>query len=192
RYTEDTLYVGNYQVMQTWEKPIMMALARVVTENGGDILEVGFGLGISATYIQEFGAKSHTILEPHPVVFKRAQEWKKKYKSDSIILINDFWQNQVDKLPKFDGILYDIYTSDVVVEEEKVLFQFFEVAKDLLKDEGILTFFCFRKGFLNEEYQKRLLQHFSSITISMVNGLKPPKDCQYWSDSTMIIPKVVK
>ena len=42
--------------MMDWEDPLMSASAAYICEGGGDILEIGFGMGISAGYIQ-----SHTI-----------------------------------------------------------------------------------------------------------------------------------
>ena len=35
-------------IMMDWEHPAMSASAAYVTEGGGDILEIGFGMGISA------------------------------------------------------------------------------------------------------------------------------------------------
>lgn len=52
-YKEDQLLINNFQVMQKWEDNYMKELAKVVTKKGGNILEVGFGLGISASYIQQ-------------------------------------------------------------------------------------------------------------------------------------------
>ena len=40
------------QVMMDWEDELMKKSAEYVCENGGDILEIGFGMGISANYIQ--------------------------------------------------------------------------------------------------------------------------------------------
>ena len=47
---------AEWEVMMDWEDPLMSASAAYICEGGGDILEIGFGMGISATYIQ-----SHTI-----------------------------------------------------------------------------------------------------------------------------------
>ena len=40
-------------VMMDWEHNIMKAHADYACSNGGDILEIGFGMGISANYIQQ-------------------------------------------------------------------------------------------------------------------------------------------
>ena len=37
------------EIMMEWETPIMKEHAKIVTENSGDILEIGFGMGICST-----------------------------------------------------------------------------------------------------------------------------------------------
>ena len=54
------------EVMMDWEDSIMEASADYVCEGGGDILEIGFGMGIAADYIQANSITSHTIVENHP------------------------------------------------------------------------------------------------------------------------------
>ena len=54
---------SNQEVMGSWEDPLMKRHAEVACENGGDILEIGFGMGISANYIQQQNPDSHTIIE---------------------------------------------------------------------------------------------------------------------------------
>ena len=63
-YTNDGGNVVN--VMMDWEEPMMSASAAYVCEGGGDILEIGFGMGIAANYIQSHSIDSHTICEIHP------------------------------------------------------------------------------------------------------------------------------
>ena len=48
--------------MHEWEYPIMQRYAEWVCQNGGDIIEFGFGMGISATAIQQYNINSHTIM----------------------------------------------------------------------------------------------------------------------------------
>ena len=37
-------------------------------ENGGDILEIGFGGGVTADMIQNYNIKTHTIIERDPPI----------------------------------------------------------------------------------------------------------------------------
>ena len=48
------------EVMMDWESSVMEASADYVCSNGGDILELGFGMGISTGYIQENFSMIHT------------------------------------------------------------------------------------------------------------------------------------
>ena len=51
-----------------WEAPLMAAHAEVICRGSGDVLNVGFGMGIIDTYIQGYAPRSHTIIEavrPH-------------------------------------------------------------------------------------------------------------------------------
>jgi hypothetical protein len=96
----------SFQVMMEWEKPYMQACIDAL-EPFGDVLEVGFGCGYSAEFIQNYKPRSHTIIEYHPVVVKRAEEWAKKYKN--VKIVHDTWQEAIHKLGVFDTIFFDDY-----------------------------------------------------------------------------------
>ena len=53
---------NNAEVMMDWEHPAMSASAAYITQGGGDILEIGFGMGIASGYIQSHSISSHTII----------------------------------------------------------------------------------------------------------------------------------
>ena len=63
--------------MMDWETPIMKEHAEIVTKNGGDILEIGFGMGICSNFIQQTNIKTHTIIEINDEIFNRLLEWAK-------------------------------------------------------------------------------------------------------------------
>ena len=100
----DELYV-----MGDWEDPIMKAHAEITCRNGGHILEVGFGMGISANYIQEQDIESHTIIELNDEVYEKAVEWAKD-KPNTEIVSGDWKTVELDK--KFDAIFFDAYVQD--------------------------------------------------------------------------------
>ena len=70
-FTEGKLTILGHPVMEDWEAPYMEELARVATMNGGVILEVGFGLGLSATYIQGQPIDKHLVIEMNKDVFSK-------------------------------------------------------------------------------------------------------------------------
>ncbi len=94
-----------WDVMSTWETPIMQKHADIVCANGGHILEFGFGMGISAGLIQEKDIESHTIIEINDGIYANLVEWAKD--KPNVIAVKGDWYNDIPKDKKYDGIFYD-------------------------------------------------------------------------------------
>ena len=95
------------EVMMDWEHPIMSASAAYVTQGGGDILEIGFGMGIASNYIQSHSISSHTIIENHPQVIEKLETWSSG--KSNVTIISQSWYDVKDSLGTFDGIFYDAF-----------------------------------------------------------------------------------
>ncbi len=108
---------GHFQVMMQWEKPYMEACIDAL-KPAGDVLEVGFGCGYSSTRIQHYHPKSHTIIEYHPEVAKRARKWAEKY--SNVTIVEDTWQNALDTLGVFDTIFFDDYPLESAAEQAEL------------------------------------------------------------------------
>jgi protein arginine N-methyltransferase 2 len=106
-YYTDEIYGEDREVMMDWEAPLMSASAVYICENGGDILEIGFGMGISANYIQSHSISSHTIIENHPQIITKAQEWASG--KSNVTIISGSWYDVKDNLSTYDGIFYDTF-----------------------------------------------------------------------------------
>ncbi len=106
-----------FQVMMEWEKPYMHACIDVLKPTG-DVLEIGFGCGYSATHIQTYHPKSHTIIEYHPVVAEKARAFAKTH--PHITIIEDTWQNAFKQLGVFDQIFFDDYPLESEGEAKKL------------------------------------------------------------------------
>ena len=115
-FEEDKIYYTHadqeLQVMMSWEDNIMKASADYICENGGDILEIGFGMGISANYIQANNINSHTIVENHPQIIEKLKAWAED--KPNVIIIEGDWYNVKDLLSTYDGLFYDTFGDENV------------------------------------------------------------------------------
>ena len=166
-------------IMMDWEHPLMKKHAEVVCRNGGDILEIGFGMGISADYIQQQKPKSHTIVEIHPEIIKRAKEWAKD--KQNVIIIEGDWYGVVNDLKTYDGIFYD-------AEYDKKKGQVYKCVKEkLLRKGGVFTFF-------NPQGDERenLLKVKDNIRYEIIDMKKinPPENAYLNSDKDYYLPIV--
>ena len=106
-YYTDASFGGEFEVMMDWEDSLMSASAAYVCENGGDILEIGYGMGISAGYIQSHSISSHTIIENHPNIIPKALSWASG--KSNVNIITSSWYDVKDSLSTYDGIFYDTF-----------------------------------------------------------------------------------
>ena len=106
---EDDKIIANQdgiEVMMSWEAPIMEKSAEFICHNKGDVLEIGFGMGICADYIQAQDVNSHTIIEIHPQILEKLNIWAED-KSNVTIVEGDWYT--IDGLGEYDGIFLDTY-----------------------------------------------------------------------------------
>lgn len=133
RFTDDAILDRQgLNVMMEWERPLMKEAASVVCSKGGNILNVGFGMGIIDTYIESYNPRTHWIIETHPDIQRKMIEggWLKK---PHVRCIFKPWQEVLHFLPKFDGIYFDTWD-----EPQK---EFDEYVHNLLNENGIFSFF---------------------------------------------------
>ena len=67
---EILLSSNKQQVMMEWERPYMEASIDMLQPKG-DVLEIGFGCGYSATQIMKYPIESYTVIECDPGVIEK-------------------------------------------------------------------------------------------------------------------------
>ena len=143
----------NLFVMMEWERELMKAHVDLLPN--GDILEIGFGMGISANHIQKKGVNSHTICEVNPQILEVAKEWAKD--KPNVTIIEGDWINTLPNLnKKFDGIFYDADCYNIMSFRSVIVDRF-------LKKNGVFTYFD-PKGNDRYNYGDSLI--LESITIT--------------------------
>ena len=164
--------IVNMEVMMNWEAPIMEKSAEFVCHNKGDILEIGFGMGISADYIQAQGVNSHTIIELHPQILERLNAWA--VGKSNVTVIEGDWAN-LSLTDTYDGIFLDTFE-----DESYARFKSFALAR--IKSGGKITYW---NNFEKEDNPYA----FDSISYEQVSVT--PEDNHYTSiQSNYYMPKV--
>ena len=159
------------QVMMGWEAPIMSASAAYVCQSGGDILEIGFGMGISAGYIQSHSINSHTIIENHPDVIPKAQAWAQG--KSNITIITGSWYDVRDDLSTYDGLFYDTWGDDNMD-------QFSSSLSSLMKVGGVATWW-------NNNPTATNFYNIPNVTYDTYS-VTPTENC-YFNHTTYYLPK---
>ena len=193
-FTKHFLKILGHPVMEDWEIPYMKRLAHIATMNGGTVLEVGFGMGISARFIQQADIKRHIIIDMNHQVADRARDFSLKAKH-KVVVLEGLWEEVIDQIPdnSLDGILFDTYPL-TKAEIHRNHFAFFRAAFRKLKKDGVLTYYSDEiKSFHPAHIKKLLHAGFKEANISsQVVKVIPPKDCEYWKSSTILAPIVKK
>ena len=109
-FESDKIIESDYgaEVMMSWEAPIMEKSAEYVCQSKGDVLEIGFGMGICSDYIQAQDVNSHTIVEIHPQIIQKLKVWANG--KSNVTVIEGDW-NSVS-LSSYDGIFLDTFGDD--------------------------------------------------------------------------------
>lgn len=195
-FTEHELKIGGHPVMEDWETGYMDALAEIASSNGGAVLELGYGMGLSSAAIQSRGVDAHYVIECHPDVIERClTSFRPAIQASRMHILSGFWQDITPRLrsESFDGILFDTYP----LNEEEIHgnhFWFFEEAFRLLKPGGVLTYYSDEATHFSPKHLQKLEDAgFSKDHIdSRICDVNPPADCEYWQAKTILAPIVRK
>ena len=97
---------SGFQVMMEWEKPYMEALVDQLNPTG-DVLEIGFGFGYSASQFMKYPITSYTVMECDKNAINRIKKWAKN-QLVPVTIIEGYWQVEIHKISKqFDCVFRD-------------------------------------------------------------------------------------
>ena len=120
---EVTLYIAGGQAMQGWERELMRESADILCTYGGEFLEVGLGLGISALRIAGHAfTRTHTVVEKYARVIELFRERHPDPPQSLQIVEADFFDYIRQQPPgRLDGIFFDPYFVDVTLWRDAAL-----------------------------------------------------------------------
>ena len=189
-YGKEILLQDNkHQVMMEWEKPYMEACIDKLQPKG-DVLEIGFGMGYSATQIQKYKPKSHTIIEMDSIVIKKLKEWAKDY--DNIIIVEGTWQSQMKNLGKFDEIFFDDFPLKEPENdfEKKLLVERFPMFLDICRysHSKLTTKISAYVHDPDGTFKQRMDENPYYSYKEYFMDIDLPDNCNYYRDNKGIIP----
>jgi len=161
------------EVMMDWESNIMEKSAEFICHNKGDILEIGFGMGICANYIQAQGVNRHTIIEIHPQILERLNTWASG--KSNVTIIEGNWAD-LSLSDTYDGIFLDTF-GDLNLDNFKTF------ALDRIKSGGKITYW-------NNEPSEVNKYAFDSISYEQIPVSSDENF--YFNNNIYYMPKVVE
>ena len=179
--------LNNFQTMMRWEKPYMEKCVEVLKPHG-DVLEVGFGMGYSATAINNYPLRSYTVLEKDQKVIKKFNKWKLKQNNKKIKLIEGLWQYTVPYLSKkYDCIFFDDSPSHELNRNNDDRFNLFIklILHKNIKYNSKLVNYSTGKTNLTGHLTKYFIQNYYKYNI------KIPYYCKYAKGNFMGVSKII-
>lgn len=195
---ETHLKIQGHPVMEAWEHPYMQRLAEIASSQGGTVLELGFGMAISATYMQKNKNSAAHPLDTHHIIdannqqAARADKWAVETAKSKVVIHRGYSWDVAPGLRDgfFDGILYDTYP----LQPGKVGTHhrdFINDAARLLKKGGVFTYFSNDAPDLTEMDMSLLRDAGFKCTTEQVPTDTPP-DCEYWRHKYLVAPTCIK
>ena len=138
----------NHQIMMEWEKPYMEYSINML-KPFGRVLEIGFGMGYSATKLCEFNAVTeYNVVECSPVVWKKFELWRneilKKRPELKIEIIKGRWEDVLCKESNgsYDSIYFDDYNGESLESINRFPRFFYKIIKDHIKIGSKICSYC--------------------------------------------------
>lgn len=191
-FEEHKLIIGGHPVMEDWERGYMLRLAEVSGSKVERVLEVGFGMGISAGYLQRFEIGEHIIVEANRSVYERLVAFASSAPR-RVVPVLGFWEEVTGSMPdgSVSSILFDVCPlreSDL----HRCRFAFFREAYRLLKKGGVLTYYSGEAEDFSPQHEEALREAGFRDIRKEVCEVHPQEDCPYWQEKTLIVPIIFK
>ncbi|QQR83331.1 hypothetical protein IPJ72_06050 [Candidatus Peregrinibacteria bacterium] len=188
---EQLLTLFGHEVMSSFETPYMRALAEIVTRTRGNVLNIGYGLGIVDRFIEEFRSTrtfgKHVIVELNESLAQQAQ-----IDFPQCTVINDDWRAYLKQVEpgQFGGIVYDGYPlkpDEIHRDGIEFINTLFELG--IPCPGTILTFYADTVDSLGNEFVDYLKSKgVQSIDQIQVKVERPHRSVQYWDYDHFVAP----
>jgi hypothetical protein len=184
----------NHQIMMEWEKTYMEKSIEMLRPYG-KVLEIGFGMGYSASKICDYKeVLEYNVIECSPIVWKRFEEFKNKIKIErpelKINLIQGRWEDVLHTTEKFDCIYFDDY--------------FFDITPNNIEGKNRINIFLYNILKKHTKIGSKISLYSTVDCIALYSNIKCisiecdeykisiPQNCKYARGNKMYIPIITK
>lgn len=141
--------IANSYLFHKSDKSLMQTIGGKISEKSGNILELGFGIGLTADYVQSnSNISSHTIIEINSYIYEKALEWAKDKPNVNVIL-GDWFDILPNMSQKFNGIFHN-------TRFDFKLLKFLDIAKSVCNEDAVI---CFFRGPNNQKEVLNIINH---------------------------------
>ena len=173
------------ELTMEWELPYIEECIDLL-EPKESVLEIGFGMGNSATKIcLNPGVKNYTVIECNPVVWEKFEEWKTEIQTKTnvdISLIKGRWQDILQTLGKYDSIYFDDYNGETSRALDSRVHKFmYEILQEHVNLGSRICYYS--------TTNTNIFNNINCIAFECYNyNIKIPNNCKYANGEEMYIP----
>lgn len=196
------LEIGGEPVMDEFEKDYIELLGANASRYDSVVIEVGFGMGLSANAIMEELGKqkeegknpAYVVIEYNHDVAEKAREWGKRQDIPVVVLEGD-WQEEIKKIPDetITGALVDPYPLSPEEKHEDAARPLQEIHQRL-RPGGVASYYPDSEYCLSERHAELARQagfdYIGTLTARFAKEGK--KTDEYYLMSRMALPALYK
>ncbi len=196
------LEIGGEPVMDEFEKDYIELLGANASRYDSVVVEVGFGMGLSANAIMEELGKqkedgkspSYVVIEYNHDVAEKAREWGKRQDIPVVVLEGD-WQEEIKKIPNetITGALIDPYPLSPEEKHEDAARPLQEIYKRL-RPGGVASYYPDSEYCLSDRHAELAREagfdYIGTLTARFAKEGK--KTNEYYLMSRMALPALYK
>ena len=153
-------------LMSYQEEYLMLKSAEVVCRNGGNILNVGYGLGIIDSFIKTHSITSHHIIELHPQLHQNAVN--AGYTNVHLGDWRDILPTFISQGTKFNGIYFDTHNIGPIDD----WYDFSQQVDSILAPGGIFSYFNITDRNSTEDHILNNLNYTKYLDIISIQDME--------------------
>ena len=151
------------------DKEFFGILSSLLLKPGDRLLEIGFGLGLSASVFRNVQLRTHDIWEIHPEIIRHAFLFSLENENTQVLECSWMDLRKITPTIAYDCVYFDAFSN--IFNEDLLFLEFIRYAsKNLLNDNGRFSFFTQKKE-LPDSIMLALRECFVTVDIVKIANI---------------------